>query len=84
MFWVDSVFSAAFVECHVHRHCFSKGSVTRSHGARMKTGAQAEVICFALVEDAVDSGLYLQTSSCVGNCSVNQPMFLTTENSMAV
>lgn len=42
------------------------------------------VVCFALVEDAVDSGLYLQTSSCVGNCSVNQPMLLTTENSMAV
>lgn len=41
------------------------------------------VVLFVLVEDAADSGLYLQTNFRVGNCSINQPMLLTTENSAA-
>jgi len=41
------------------------------------------VVRIVLVEDAADSGLYSQTSFDVGNCGINQPMLLTTENSVA-
>lgn len=42
------------------------------------------VACFVLVEDAADSGLYLQTGFRVGNCGINQPVLLIMENSVAV
>lgn len=39
------------------------------------------VVCFVLMEDAADSGLYPQTSFHAGNCRINQPMLLIMENS---
>ncbi|KAJ7408745.1 hypothetical protein WISP_118795 [Willisornis vidua] len=44
---------------------------------------QAPFVCFVLMEDAADSGLYQQNSFHAGNCSINQPMLLTMEHSVA-
>lgn len=41
------------------------------------------VVCFLLMEDAADSGLYPQTSFHAGNCRINQPMLLIMENAAA-